>query len=206
MPRTSRWKKPTARAWDEKQHLIDEGMVRGGPYTVGDAVRDYLEAIAEKGPKSERTAKYVFDASILPEFGTVLVEKLTTDRLVRWRNALATRPKRVRTKRTAARPATRETSDDDDARRKRKATANRIITMLKAALNRAFAAGRGLRSRLATRQTIRQGRRGGGALSWPRGGAAARCLLPAGFSTPGTGGAFDRLSLFRARPAQSPGF
>jgi integrase len=131
-----------ARAWDEKQHLIDEGMVHGGPYTVGDAVRDYLEVIrAEKGPKSERTAKYVFDASILPEFGTVLVEKLTADRLVRWRNALATRPKRVRTKRTAERPMTRETPDDDDARRKRKATANRIVTMLKAALNRAFAAG-----------------------------------------------------------------
>jgi integrase len=132
-----------ARAWDEKQHLIDEGLVHGGPYTVANAMHDYLDAIrAEKGPKAERTAKYVCNASILPEFGTVLVEKLTTDRLVRWRNALATRPKRVRTKRTAERPATRETPDSDDARRKRKATANRIVTVLKAALNRAFMAGR----------------------------------------------------------------
>ncbi len=132
-----------ARQWAEKQRLIDEGMVRGGPYTVADAVHDYLDAIrAEKGPAAERAARYVFTASILPELGPVLVEKLTADRLLRWRNSLATRPKRVRTKRTADRLATREIPDDDDARRKRKATANRILTMLKAALNRAFQAGR----------------------------------------------------------------
>jgi integrase len=132
-----------ARQWAEKQRLIDEGMVRAGPYTVADAVHDYLVAIrAEKGPAAERNANYIFKASILPEFGSVLVEKLTADRLQRWRNSLATRPKRVRTKLTADRAATREIPDDDDARRKRKATANRILTMLKAALNRAFQAGR----------------------------------------------------------------
>ena len=132
-----------ARQWAEKQRLIDEGMVRGGPYTVADAVHDYLDAVrAEKGPRAERGATYIFNASILPELGPVLVEKLTTDRLLRWRNSLATRPKRVRTKRAAETPATREIPDDDDARRKRKATANRIITMLKAALNRGFQAGR----------------------------------------------------------------
>ena len=62
--------------------------------------------------------------------------------MTRWRNKLATQPKRVRTKRTATEPATREIADDEDARRARKATANRILTMLKAALNRAFQAGR----------------------------------------------------------------
>jgi hypothetical protein len=89
-----------------------------------------------------RNANYIFSASILPEFEFVLVEKLTTERLLRWRNSVATRPKRVRTKRTANEAATREIPDDDDARRKRKATANRILTMLKAALNRSFQAGR----------------------------------------------------------------
>jgi integrase len=132
-----------ARQWAEKQRLIDEGMVRAGPYTVADAVQDYLVAIrAEKGPAAERNANYIFNASILPEFGSVLVEKLTADRLQRWRNSLAIRPKRVRTRLTADHAATREIPDDDDARRKRKATANRILTMLKAALNRAFEAGR----------------------------------------------------------------
>jgi integrase len=141
-----------ARQWAEKLRLIDEGIVHGGPYAVADAVHDYLDAVrAEKGPSAERGAKYIFNASILPELGPFLVEKLTTDRLLRWRNSLATRPKRVRTKSTADRPATRSTPDDDDARRKRKATVNRILTMLKAALNRAFQAGR-LPSDLAWRR------------------------------------------------------
>ena len=62
-----------------------------------------------------------------------------------WRGSshgVATQPKRVRSKRSATEPATRATADDEDARRARKATANRILTMLKAALNRAFHADR----------------------------------------------------------------
>ncbi len=131
------------RQWAEKQRLIDEDIVRAEPYTVADAVHDYLISIcAEKGPAAERNANYIFNASILPELGSVLVEKLNAERLQRWRNSLATRPKRVRTKLTADRAATREIPDNDDARRKRKATANRILTMLKAVLNQAFRAGR----------------------------------------------------------------
>jgi integrase len=48
----------------------------------------------------------------------------------------------VRSKCSASEPATHPTPDDDDARRKRKVTANRILTMLKAALNRAYQADR----------------------------------------------------------------
>jgi integrase len=126
-----------ARRWGERQRLIAEGMVREGTYTVADAVTDYLtEIAAEKRPTAVRNAKYIFDASILPDLGTAQLEKLTADRLTRWRNKLA------RTKWTATEPATREVADDDDARRARKASANRILTMLKAALNRAFQAGR----------------------------------------------------------------
>ena len=73
-----------------------------------------------------------------PSLDPFKIEKLTTDSLNRWRNKLALAPKRVRSKKGANEPATRETPDDDDARRARKATANRILTMLKAALNRAF--------------------------------------------------------------------
>jgi integrase len=132
-----------ARAWGERQRLIAAGAVRKGSYRVADAVADYLaEITAEKKPNAVQGAKYVFDAWILPELGAIEVDKLTTDRLNRWRNKLASNPKRVRTKRTATEQATRETPDDDDARRARKATANRILTVLKAALNRAFNADR----------------------------------------------------------------
>lgn len=132
-----------ARQWGERQRLIAAGGVRKGSYTVSDAVTDYLaEITAEKKPAAVKGAQYVFDAWILPELGSIQVEKLSTDRLNRWRNKLATQPKRVRTKLTASEQATRETPDDEDARRARKATANRILTMLKAALNRAFHADR----------------------------------------------------------------
>jgi integrase len=93
----------------------------------------------------DRRSNDVFRITVLPfvaDLGTVQLEKLTADRLSRWRNKLATQPKRVRTRSTATEPATREVADDEDARRARKATANRILTMLKAALNRAFQAGR----------------------------------------------------------------
>ena len=128
-----------AKRWADRQQQIADGRLRDGPYSVADAVKDYLgEIAAEKSPAAVQGAKYVFDAWIMPELGAIEVEKLTADRLNRWRNKIATQPKRVRSKRTASKPATRETADDDDARRARKATANRILTMLKAALNRAF--------------------------------------------------------------------
>jgi len=132
-----------AKRWADRQRQIAEGRLHGGPYTVANAVKDYLgEVAAEKSPAAVQGAKYVFDAWILPELGSIQIEKLTTDRLNRWRNKIATQPKRVRSKRIASEPATREIADDDDARRARKATANRILTMLKAALNRAFQADR----------------------------------------------------------------
>ncbi len=132
-----------AKRWAERQRQIAEGRLRSGPYLVAAAVKDYLDEIAaEKSPDAVKGAKYVFDAWILPELGASEVEKLTTDRLNRWRNKIATQPKRVRKKRAATQQATRETPDDEDARRARKATANRILTMLKAALNRAFYADR----------------------------------------------------------------
>ncbi len=132
-----------ARRWGERQRLVAEGLVRPGSYTVKDAVDDYLAEIkAEKSEAAYKGAKYVFDAFITPELGPLQIDKLTPDRLTRWRNKLANQPKRVRSKLTATEVATKPTPDDEDARRARKASANRVLTMLKAALNRAFHAGR----------------------------------------------------------------
>jgi integrase len=131
------------RRWAERNRLADVGLTRRGPYSVSDAVRDYLEEIAiEKPSRAVRDAKGTFESSILPELGHLLIENLTTDRLVQWRNGLAARDLGVRKKRTATKRATRTVANTDEARRKRKATANRCLTMLKAALNRSFHRGR----------------------------------------------------------------
>ena len=193
-----------ARRWGERQRLIAEGMLREGSYTVFNAVTDYLAEIqAEKSPAAVQGAKYVFDAWILPDLGAIQVEKLTTDRINRWRNKLATQPKRVRKKRTAIEPATRETPDDEDARRARKATANRILTMLKAALNRAFHADR-VSSDSAWRK-VKPFKKVDEAVVRYLSAAEARRLvrgLPRRFPEAGAGRPPHRLPLLRARPPE----
>jgi integrase len=131
------------RRWGERGRLADHGIVRTGPYTVRAAVDDYLTEIAvEKRPSALKSAQYVFKASVLPKLGHLLVERLTSEQINRWRNEIAASGKQVRTKQRAAKPARRPPPVGDDARRKRRATANRLLTMLKAALNRAYNAGR----------------------------------------------------------------
>jgi integrase len=132
-----------AKSWDERARLVEAGLVRRGPYYVRDAVADYLEEIrVEKRTETVGGAQHTFNAFILPELGELACDKLSRDRLIKWRNAQALRPKRVRSKKTATKPATHPTPDDEDARRKRKSTANRTLAMLKAALNRAYQAGK----------------------------------------------------------------
>jgi hypothetical protein len=125
------------RRWGERGRLADHGVVRTGPYTVGAAVADYLAEIGvEKKPSALRSARYIFNAAVLPKLGHLLVERLTSEQINRWRNELAATGKRVRSKKHADKPARRPPPTGDEERRKRRATANRVLTMLKAALNR----------------------------------------------------------------------
>jgi integrase len=131
------------RRWGERGRLADHGIVRSGPYTVRAAVEDYLAEIAvEKRSSPLKAARYIFEASVLPKLGHLVVERLTSDQINRWRNDLAASGKRVRTKKFADKPVRRPPPASDEDRRKRRATSNRVLTMLKAALNRAYRAGR----------------------------------------------------------------
>ena len=131
------------RRWAERGRLADHGIVRTGPYTVRAAIEDYLAEIeVEKRPSAVKSAHYVFNASVLPKLGHLLVERLTSEQINRWRNEITASGKQVRTKKRADKPARRQPPASDEERRKRRATANRVLTMLKAALNRAFIAGR----------------------------------------------------------------
>ena len=131
------------RRWAERGRLAEHGIMRTGPYTIRAAVEDYLaEIAAEKRPSAVKSAQYVFSASVLPKLGHLLVERLTSEQITRWRNELATSGKRVRSKKRAEKPTRRPLPTTDGDRRKRRATANRVLSMLKAALNRAYNAGR----------------------------------------------------------------
>jgi integrase len=69
--------------------------------------------------------------------------KLTAKRIRDWHEGLASSARLVRTRQNAATPATSAfAADDVDAVRRRRSTANRLLTVLKAALNHAFHDGK----------------------------------------------------------------
>ncbi|WP_292039136.1 site-specific integrase [Mesorhizobium sp.] len=114
--------------------------------TVRDVVEDYvsfLKAERRSGRDAERRANNF----ILPELGSQKVGELTTDRLVQWRDAMAAKPARLRTgkdRMTGERKEQRYRAvpGTPGEARARRATVNRTVTVLKAALNRAFEHGR----------------------------------------------------------------
>lgn len=109
--------------------------------TVADAMAAYVAEVgterAATADRAERTAAQC----ILPTLGRIRLADLTTDTITDWRNALAKEPARLRTRPGAPQnfkpaPATK------DAQRARRATVNRILAVLKAALNVAVKAAR----------------------------------------------------------------
>jgi integrase len=113
-----------------------------GGLTVGDVVADYLEYLAGDGrsPHALADARSRVAAHILPGLGAVKVAALTTDRLRRWRDDVASAAPRVRTPNGAEQR--HRAIVDDDGRRARRASANRVGTLLRAALNHAFNDGK----------------------------------------------------------------
>jgi integrase len=105
-------------------------------YTVNQALDDYLAAFTGKSLVKTR---HTVDSYLRPEFGTMQVADLTTERLSAFMIKLASRPAVYRANRKGERKLRPVRAD---AERVRKANANRILAPLKAALNRAFAMGK----------------------------------------------------------------
>jgi hypothetical protein len=135
-----------ARDWIARQHRIRAGMEpepaskAAKPYTVEEAVADYLAEFAARGGKSLVQTRQAAVAHIVPALGALPVVRLTRERIKGWHRALAAAPARLRTK--AGEIRHREADTDPDTPRRRRATANRILTVLKAALNHARAEGK----------------------------------------------------------------
>ena len=94
----------------------------------------------EGARKGSRDARYRAEALILPDLGGVDAAKLTAKRIRTWQRKIAETPPRLRTK-PGEKQQYREPADDPDAIRRRRASANRTLTVLKAALNRAWREG-----------------------------------------------------------------
>ncbi len=111
---------------------------KGGAYTVRLCLDEYLTWL-EQNRKSAKDARVRAEALIIPPLGEVECAKLTTKLLRDWRDGVANAPARLRTKKGAPqRFRAEEPADPEEARRKRQANANRVLTTLKAALNHAW--------------------------------------------------------------------
>ena len=124
-----------ARARCEKQ-AAGEAEETEKPYFVENAVEDYLVSYAQRG-KSLREVTRQTEIDILPKLGRIPVKDLTTRTVRRWHESLAASPPRSRGAKDKP-PKAREMPTDPEGIRRRQATANRILTTLKAVLNHAF--------------------------------------------------------------------
>lgn len=93
---------------------------RKAPMTVNDAVESYLAWLETKNPRSAKDTRQRLAKHFLPKFGDKLVVDLSKTALERWQGTMV-----------------RKGGDADDMRRSRD-SANRVLSMVKAALNRAF--------------------------------------------------------------------
>ncbi len=134
------WFKNGAREQFEDAQRADDRAPRRGPYRVRDAIEDYLEDYERRGGKAVGDARTRADALILPELGDKPVASLTARRLRDWHAGLAKTPARLRT-RPGKQQRYRELGEGPEDARRRQATANRVLTTLKAALNHAWKEG-----------------------------------------------------------------
>jgi integrase len=111
-----------------------------GPYMVEHAVNDYMKAYERRGGRAVYHARRAAETHILPALGTLHVAKLSAKRLEDWHQSLAEKPAMVRSK-PGREPKHRKADKSPDGIRQRRATANRVLTVLKAALNHAWKTG-----------------------------------------------------------------
>jgi len=128
-----------ARKFANKVHRSND-LEDNKPYTVKAAVTDYLTDFKANGKKSYYSTETQINAHILPVFGESLVSSLTFKQLNTWKNKLATTDKRARSSKKLKQEQKYivDENDDPEYQRRRRATANRIITIFKAILNHAF--------------------------------------------------------------------
>jgi integrase len=122
-------------------------------YTVRAAIDDYLADQRRRGKRSVADARTRANALILPLLGEILLTHLTTKQLRAWRDGVAAAPPRRRQSAklgvaakpvTAAKPPANAVPEpaydptDEETMRRRRASANRTWTILRAALNHAY--------------------------------------------------------------------
>jgi integrase len=122
------------------REIAGDYLPEDGPFTVAKALETYFAERERKGSKGLDKDRAAARVRILPQLGALEVSKLSTKRIRDWQAVIASEEKKSKTA-TGATDKTDETPNPD-AVRARRASANRTLTVLKAALNYAFHEGR----------------------------------------------------------------
>lgn len=119
----------------------EEASAKRGPCTVAQALEGYFQVLEGRGVAERlvNDARTKANALIIPALGKDPVSDLAALRLRQWRDALAASPPRVRTRKGATQQHRKLVGED--AKRARRASANRVWAILRAALNQAFRDG-----------------------------------------------------------------
>lgn len=119
------------------RELSGELVISDGPYTVQKALDAYFHCRIQRGSKGVAADYSAAKVRILPAIGSVEISKLTTKRIRDWHSEVASLRRSREIKLRAI-----EHAVDSDIVRAHRSTANRTLTILKAALNHAFQEGR----------------------------------------------------------------
>jgi integrase len=106
--------------------------------TVRQAMHRYIDFKHQKGqPVGDLISRS--NVHIIPTLGDLVVSELIAEQLRRWLATMAAAPAQRRAK--GSKPQYRPEPTTDEEHRQRRASANRVLTMLKAALNHAYDEG-----------------------------------------------------------------
>ena len=125
----------------------DATVPDAAPHTVNDALDAYLDWLA-RHRRSAKDAVWKADALLRPTLGQTPLSQLSASAIRRWHEELAEQPARVRSRRgldangLSLPQRFKSAPQTEEERRARRASANRVLTILKAALNRAYQDGK----------------------------------------------------------------
>jgi integrase len=105
-----------------------------GSHTVQNALEKYIKHLENEGKRFKEVRQRA-EALIYPDLGKIKLVDLTSDHIEDWKAGLVTKPARLRTKKGAKEHNTKPDPIEGEAERKRKNSANRVLGMLRAALN-----------------------------------------------------------------------
>jgi integrase len=134
------YRQAQAKARERMVARAHHAVGKHGPLTVRDALEAHLEYL-QAHRKSAYDARCKTEAHILAPLGDIELQALTTEQLRKWHVALAKLPGRARTEQ-GAKQRYRKYDGSAEGIRRRQASANRVLTTLKAALNFAWREGR----------------------------------------------------------------